>query len=164
MMKFNVRRKLLTNLVAAGVFVPLVACGKSNFIGNIFMKKEVVLDVVLFSYLSRPIFDVYLNGSDIGVASSYGGGRAVMTAVTIPLGPQTLTWRLDGPAGTAGNGDTVTVKNSLSFTADQIPADSHYLGVHIYPDGTAELVSSVNFPEPTPKGEKIYKEKHLHGR
>ncbi|WP_150119602.1 hypothetical protein [Collimonas pratensis] len=122
------------------------------------MKKEVVLDVVLFSYLDIAIFDVYLNKIDIGVANSYGGGRAVMTAVTIPLGPQTLTWR------DAGSGKTFQIKNSLSLTADQISANSQYLGVHIYSDGTAELVSSVNFPEPTSKGEKIYKEKHLYGR
>jgi len=158
------RRKILGNMLALGLFVPLFACGEGSQKGSLFMKKEIVLDVVLFSYIDRPIFDVLLNHSDIGLANAYGGGRAVMTDVKIPLGAQALTWRLGGPRGMARNGDTVTVKNPLNLTSDQIPSDARYLGVYIYPDDTAELTISPHFPEPTPKGEKIYKEKHLYGR
>ncbi|WP_227246701.1 hypothetical protein [Paraburkholderia caribensis] len=81
-----------------------------------------------------------------------------MTGVTIPLGSQTLTWRW------ADNGETVTVANALSLRADQISANDRYLGVHIYPDSTAELTFSQYLPEITPKGERIYKEKHINGR
>lgn len=128
------------------------------------MKKEIVLDVVMFNYWDRPIFDVILNGGDIGVAGAYGGGRGVMTDVTIPLGSQTLTWRLDGPRGMARNGETVTVKNLLTLSPETIQSNANYLAVHIYPDSTAELMTSENLPQPSIRGEQIYKEKHLYGR
>jgi hypothetical protein len=158
------RRQTLNRLLALSLLYPLVACGDGNRNEGLLMKADVVLDVVLFNYLDRPIFDVLLNGGDIGVAGAYGGGRGVMTGVTVPVGHQTLTWRLGGPRGMAGNGDTVTAKNPLSLMADQIPPDVRYLGVHVYPDGTAQLMTSPHFPEPSPRGELIYKEKHLYGR
>jgi len=117
------------------------------------MKKEVVLDVVLFSYLAIGIFDVHLNGSDIGVAGPYGSGGEVMKGVKIPLGIQSLTWR------DASSGKTFAVKNTVTLTHNQISSDTEYLGVYIYPDDTAELVTSEYLPKPTPRGEQIYKEK-----
>ena len=87
-----------------------------------------------------------------------------MTGVTVPLGRQTLSWRLGGPEGMPGNGDTVTVANVLTLTADQVSRDDCYLGVHIYFDNTAELTLSQYLPEMTPKGERMYKERQLHGR
>ncbi|MBT2790353.1 hypothetical protein [Paraburkholderia strydomiana] len=152
------RRQTLNRLLGLSLLYPLVACGDGNRNEGLLMKADVVLDVVLFNYLDRPIFDVLLNRGDIGVAGAYGGGRGVMTGVTVPVGHQTLTWR------DAGSGDTVTAKNFLNFTPDQIPPDARYLGVHIYPDDTAELMTSPHFPEPSPRGELIYKEKHLYGR
>lgn len=153
------RRKILGSLAGLGLLYPLVACGK----GNLFMSKEITLDVVLYSYLNRPIFDVLLNGGDIGVANAYGGG-GIMTGVSIPFGPQTLSWRLDGPKGTPHNGETVVVRNSLTLTKDQIPSKAEYLGVHIYPDGTAELAISQYIPEVSPRGQKILDEVRKHGR
>ena len=87
-----------------------------------------------------------------------------MTGVVIPLGPQTLTWRLGGPRGTPRNGETVTAKNALTLAAAQIPADANYLGVHVYPDETAEFSFSKYPPNPSARGEEIYKENHLYGR
>lgn len=144
------RRKILGNLVSLSLLYPLTACGK----GNLFMKKEVVLDIVLYSYLDRPIFDIYLNRIDLGVANSYGG-TGIVVGVTIPFGPQTLTWRLGGPRGMALNGETVTVKNSLILNPEQILSNTDSLGIHIYPDNTAEFTFSQYMPERTNRGNKI---------
>lgn len=147
------RRKILGGLAAVSLLHPLVACGKENF----FMGKGVTLDVVLFNYQNIAIFDVLLNGGDIGVANVYGGG-GIMTGVTISLGPQTLTWR-DGASG-----KTFPVKNSLNLTKDQIPPKAEYLAVHIYPDSTAELAVSQYIPEITSRGRKILDEVRKNGR
>ncbi|WP_227246697.1 hypothetical protein [Paraburkholderia caribensis] len=152
------RRDVVMRLVALGLFYPLFACGNGDKKMGLFVKNKVVLDVVLFNYRDRAVFDVLLNGSDIGVAGPYGGGAGVMTGVTVPLGPQTLTWRW------ADSGETVVVANALSLSADQLSSKDHYLGVHIYPGDTAELTLSQYLPGMTPKGEPIYKEGHLHGR
>ena len=118
------------------------------------MNKRVVLDLVTYNYLDRPIFDVYLNKVDIGGGNAYGGS-GIITGVAIPLGPQVLTWRLDGPKGTPRNGETVTLKNALVLTAEQIPVDARYIGVHIYPDETAEVTFSEYFPDTTPRGDEL---------
>src|SRR5690349_7496067 len=123
------RRKVLSNLAGLSLLYPLAACGK----GNLLMKKEVVMDVVVFHYTNRPIFEVLLNNRVDGGGPPYGGGNAIVVGVTIPLGPQSLTWR------DAGSGKTFTVTNSLNLEREQIPADAAYLAIHIYPDGTAEL-------------------------
>lgn len=131
---------------------------------GLFARREVVLDVVLFNYRNRTIFDVLLNGGDIGVAGPWGGGGGIMTGVRVQLGKQTLSWRLDGPRGMPGNGDTVVATNALTLTADQVSDDDRYLGVHIYSDNTAEFTVSRHLPEMTPKGEQLYREGHVHGR
>ena len=90
------RRALL--LASVGLLTLLAACvqqtdsaqgGKMNDSKN----NVAYFDVVLFSYLDRPIFDVYLNGKDIGVAGPFGGGGGLMTGVAVPLGPQVISWR-----------------------------------------------------------------------
>ena len=109
------------------------------------------LDVVLFSYLDRPIFDVYLNRTDIGVAGPWPySGRGTMTGVQVPLGPQKISWRLDGPKGTPGNGETVISKNLPSLK--DVPRRSVFLGVHIYADDTVELIPSEHFPDVSVRG------------
>jgi hypothetical protein len=126
------------------------------------MKDHVVLSVVLYSYLDRPIFDVMLNGSDIGGANSYGT-NGMITGIRVPFGKQTLTWRLDGPPGMARNGDTVSMKNAIELSEDQVPADAHYLAVNIYPDNTADFVLDRYIPDVTPRGKTIDEGRH-HGK
>jgi hypothetical protein len=112
-------------------------------------KKEVVyFDVSGNSYYGRPIFDVTLNGIDIGV-----GGGGLMTGVAVPLGAQVVTWRLDGPKGTPGNGDTVKAINQPVLTRPDPKLT--YLGVHIYPDNTVELVPAQFWPERTARDQAI---------
>lgn len=114
--------------------------------------KSVTLDVVLFSYFSRPIIDVYLNRTRLGLAGPYPySGNGTVTDVELKLGVQEVRWRLDGPKGTPGNGDRVKALNVV--TLDAVPSDARYLGVHIYPDNTVELVCSKYFPELSERGE-----------
>lgn len=113
---------------------------------------SVCLDVVLFSYMDRPIFEIYLNRIDIGVAGPWPySGRGTMTGVQIPLGEQKISWRLGGPAGAPKNGETVFAQNRPELRA--VPAGAVFLGVHIYGDNTVELVTSDHFPELSVRGQ-----------
>lgn len=118
------------------------------------MKKETGLNVVMYSYVDRVITDIIFNGSDLGVANRYGG-TGTITGVLIPFGIQTLAWNLDGPEGTPRNGEHVKVKNTILISPDQIPIGTRYLGLHLYPDDTAEVTFAEFIPERTARGKKI---------
>jgi hypothetical protein len=124
----------------------------------------VTLDVVLFSYLDRPIFDVYLQKTDIGVAGPWPySGRGSMSGVKLPLGPLKFTWRLGGPEGMQRNGETVTAKNKPELK--DVPRDAVFLGVHIYADDTVELIPSRDFPDLSSRGNAFdLKWKQSHGK
>jgi len=150
------RRTMAFRLLSLCLLLQLSACKADRKIKGIFVKKEIVLNVVVFNYFNRPIFDVYLNKRMIGGSASLSnspyGQYSIVAGVVIPLGPQTLTWCLDGPDGNPRNGETVTAKNSLTLNADLIPSDANYLGVHIYPDETAEILFSEYIPEQSKRG------------
>ncbi len=118
-------------------------------------KNIVYFSINLYSYLERPIFDVTLNGRHIGVAGGqpHRGRGGIITGVPVPLGEQKITWRLDGPKGMPGNGETVHAINTPFL---ELP-DSKltYLGVHIYPDNSVELVPEEFWPEKTERGMEI---------
>lgn len=112
-------------------------------------KKDVVyFDVSAFDYFNRPIFEIRLNGIEVG-----SGGGALMTGVPIPLGTQAVTWRLGGPEGMPGNGDKVKATNQPVLQRPD--AKLRCLGVHIYPDNSVELAPGESWPEMTPRGEEI---------
>ncbi len=91
--------------------------------------QSVTFDVALFSYIDRPIFDVFANGRWVGDAAAYGGGQGLITGMSFPLGRQVVTWRLGGPEGMPRNGETVTAKNQPSLNEPQ--PQWRYLGIHI---------------------------------
>jgi hypothetical protein len=68
---------------------------------------------------------------------AFYGSNAVMLRQSIRLGPQTVSWRLDGPEGMMGNGDLVMAKNRPVL--DRVPEKFNWLALHIYPDDTVEL-------------------------
>ncbi|WBS04835.1 hypothetical protein OU994_11435 [Pseudoduganella sp. SL102] len=110
-----------------------------------------VFDIVHFNYTDRPIFDAFIDGKAGGTTSPYpatGGGS--ISGVALVSGPKKVTWRLDGPPGMPRNGHTVSAKNVPMLTG--VPPDARYLGVHIYPDTTVELIPSRHYPRPTEKG------------
>jgi hypothetical protein len=143
-------RRLAMNLIGLSLLMPLTACGQ----GEKRMQKETVLNVVMYSNLDRPIYDIIFNGTDLGVANKYGG-TGTITGVRIPFGNQSLSWNLDGPEGTPRNGEKVKVKNNLVISADQIPPDTRYIGLHVYPDDTAEVTFAEFIPERTARGKQI---------
>jgi hypothetical protein len=133
--------------------VPFSGTSRRQFLGAIAVlpvanacearSMKAVLNVILYNYLNRPIFDVFIDGK-VGRGSdaypSTGGG--MITGVSFDLGPKKVTWRLDGPEGTPRNGETVMNKNPLRL--ENIVQGAKYLGVHIYPDDTVELIASVS--------------------
>lgn len=122
-------------------------------------------DVVMLSYYERSIFDVLLNGVDIGAAGPppHKGSGGVIVGVPVTLGSQLVTWRLDGPEGTPRNGETVTAKNQPVL--EDVDPDLRYLGVHIYPDDTVEIIPEMYWPSNSPKGEVFLREwEAKHGR
>jgi hypothetical protein len=113
---------------------------------------HVVLNVVVFNYLNRPIFDVFIDGKVRETSDAFPdtGGGAVLD-VELALGPKNVAWRLDGPKGMARNGETVTNKNPLQLL--DVAPDARYLGMHIYPDDSVELTTSAQRPNKTSRGE-----------
>ena len=141
-------RRMAMRLIGLGLMLPLAACGQGK------VQKETALNVVMYSYVDRVLTDIIFNGTDLGVANKYGG-TGTMTGVRIPFGVQTLGWTLDGPEGMARNGEHVKMKNKIVISSEQIPPGTRYIGLHLYPDDTAEVTFAEFIPERTPRGEKI---------
>jgi hypothetical protein len=118
---------------------------------------RIYLNISLFSYLDRPIFDVLMNGADFMGSSAHGfyGANGVIAMQPVSLGEQIVSWRLDGPQGAAGNGETVTAKNRPVL--DSVPIGTKWLGLHIYPDYTVEIRLSKGSPSElqTERGARI---------
>lgn len=114
----------------------------------------ITLDVVLFSYLDRPIFDVFVGKREVGVAGPYPySGKGTMMGIDFPIGPQKVSWTLGGPENMARNGEIVTAKNAPKL--NEIQGNVRYLSVHVYPDDTVEFLFTEHFPGLSPRGEKI---------
>jgi hypothetical protein len=115
------------------------------------------LNISLFNYLDRPIFDVLMNGTDFMGGSAHGfyGANGVMVMQPITLGLQNVTWRLDGPEGMPRNGETVAAKNKPLLS--EVPNGMKWLGLHIYPDDTVEIKLSKGTPDElqTKRGQAI---------
>lgn len=119
---------------------------------------KVVLSVVLFNYLDRPIFDVFVDGKmGFGSDAYPATGGGIISGVNFDLGPKKVSWRLDGPPGTPRNGETVSNKNPLRL--DTVVPNARYLGVHIYPDDSVELITSVGLPDMTKRGTDLYEQR-----
>jgi len=133
------RRSLLG---ACACFFFVNACGAKSMRSN--------FDVVLFNYLDRPIFEVLVDGVlDVSSTPYPATGGGTNVGVQLTHGPKTVTWRLGGPAGMARNGETITAKNQPELKAIK---NGKYLGIHIYPDFTVELIPTVYYPDFSPRG------------
>ena len=145
------QRRRAAKLIGLGLFMPMAACGQKTL-------THTVLSVEMFSYVDRVVHDIFFNGSDLGVMNRYGG-TGTITGERIPFGVQTLTWVLGGPKGTPRNGEQMRIKNALIITPDQIPHGTGCLGLHLYPDDTAEVTFAETIPERTARGRKILSER-----
>lgn len=105
------------------------------------------INVSLFNYLDRPIFDVMMNNEQFMSAAAHGfyGANAVLAMQEITLGRQFVSWKLDGPEQMPGNGDLIKAKNVpvVAEIAERIK----WLGLHIYPDYTVEIKLSAGTPD-----------------
>lgn len=144
------RRRIVVGMLGLSLLAPIAACGK----GKKKIKAEINIAVVAYSYLDRPIFDIIFNGTDLGVSGPFGG-TGTITGVQVPLGAQKLSWRLDGPEGMARIGETIKLRNVLLVREGDITAETRYIGLHIYPDETAELTYSEYIPEASARGNEI---------
>lgn len=144
------RRAFSTRLAAASLLLPALPSCKAK-------PMSIVLDVSMFSYIERPIFEVLLNGKDIGATLGYGfyGANSVIVDMAIPLGPQVVTWRLGGPLDDPRSGQIVRAKNTPLLT--DVPKGTKWLAVHVYDDNTVELALSKGSPDElsTQRGMKI---------
>lgn len=120
----------------------------------------IYLDVSVFNYLDRPIFDLNMNGTDLLGAAARGfyGASGVLMMQRIVLGPQNVSWRLAGPEGAARNGERVVARNQPLLNA--VPERMKWLGLHIYPDETVEIKLSGGAAEDieTKRGRHIIEE------
>jgi hypothetical protein len=145
-MNISLRRRALCG---AGLSLVVSACEAKPM--------RVFLNISLFSYLDRPIFDVKMNGTDFMDAAehSFYGSNAVMVMQPITLGLQTVTWKLDGPEGAPRNGELVTAK--VRPMLSEVPRDVKWLALHIYDDETVEIKLSKGARDElkTERGQKI---------
>jgi hypothetical protein len=49
------------------------------------------------------------------------------------------------------------------ISPEQIPPGTRYLGLHLYPDDTAEITFAEVIPETTARGDKIRSAREQHG-
>lgn len=147
-------KRLAIKAVAMALILPVPGVGRTQDR----MQNGIELDLVMYSYLSRPIYDIIFNRTALGVANKYGG-TGILTDVWIPFGRQSLRWNLDGPDGTARNGELVKSKNSLIISAEMIPSSSRYIGLHLYPDDTVEVTFARSIPTVSERGRKIYSDR-----
>ncbi|QSX98461.1 hypothetical protein LSO07_13755 [Janthinobacterium sp. PLB04] len=139
-------RRHTIRLIALGLSMPLVACGRA-------VPKYIVLDVVMYSYVDRVITDIIFNDTDLGVMNRYGSTGTIV-GVGIPFGIQKLQWTLGGPKGTPRNGEVVITNGKLTISRQQIPDGTRYLGLHLYPDSTAEVTFDEFLPQRTQRGKE----------
>lgn len=136
------------------LLMPLAACGQ----GERKMRNEIVLNVVMNSYVDQIHTNIIFNNTDLGVTTKFGTTGTIV-GVRIPFGAQKLRWELDGPKGTPRIGEVVTVRNQLIILPEQIPAGTRYVGLHLYPDDTAEISFSNSIPDISARGKKILAER-----
>lgn len=137
---FHSRRQLC--LAGLGLFL-LSACEEKPM--------DVYLNISIFSYLDRPIFDVFMNKTNfIGAeARAFYGSNGVMLGQKITLGEQKVTWRY------ADTGETKFAKNTPILK--EIPNDIKWLALHIFDDDTVEITLSKGTPDEleSPRGKAI---------
>lgn len=86
-------------------------------------------------------YDVKLNNHIIG------GALGSMNTSAVTMGLQNVTWK------DAQTGELHAAKNKVFLNKKDIQGKK-YLVVHLYPDDTIEIITSLNWPIPTEKGLK----------
>jgi hypothetical protein len=146
------RRRYTIYLLGAVIPMPLAACNRRRKNTRSFA----IFDVEMFSYVDRVVVDVMFNGTSLGVMNKFGG-TGLITGVRIPFGSQTLTYTLGGPEGVVR--ENKRLENTLFILPERVPLGTQAIGLHLYPDNTAEITFSESIPARTARGEKIWADK-----
>ena len=113
-------------------------------------EKKMNLTVVVYNYWPRAIADVSINGKyaggSFGAYGPGGTGGKMVAGVPIHVGEQKIQWVLDGNLPRLGETLTATV------ILKEIPSDSKVLAIHIYPNETVFIETSVRLPDERPNG------------
>ncbi|WDD91861.1 DUF3304 domain-containing protein [Burkholderia sp. FERM BP-3421] len=114
------------------------------------------LDVSIYNYWPRAIYDVAVNGQYAGGAyMAYhpgGAGGSTVCCIKVKPGPITIEYSLGGSEGMPRLGERVHAIAILQ----ELPSDSKVLTFHVYPDETAFAEASKEFVDerPEPEGKK----------
>ncbi|WP_429252340.1 hypothetical protein [Paraburkholderia sp. GAS333] len=140
--KNTLTRRLFASLM---ILLSLTACSE----------KTMNLDVAIYNYWPRAIYDVAVNGQYAGGAfMGYhpgGAGGSVVCCVKVKPGPVMIEYSLGGSEGAPRLAERVHATAVLQ----ELPGDSKVLTVHVYPDETAFAEVSKEYvderPEPQSK-------------
>ena len=94
-------------------------------------------------------YSVKLNGQEIG--GGFGGG---MNTSLVKLGAQQVTWG-------ESNGKKIHVSKNTIYLNRQDLKGKKYLAVHIYPDDSVEITTSIHWPLADPRGIESLKKTSL---
>lgn len=146
-MKFNANAAVTT--LAHGIFVgllsvlPLTACSD----------RPMNLDVAIYNYWPRAIYDVAVNSQYAGgVFMAYEPGNAggkIVCCVRVKPGPISIEYSLGGAEDTPRVGERIHATAVLQ----ELPGDSKVLTVHVYPNATAIAEVSKEYVDERPEPE-----------
>jgi hypothetical protein len=118
-------------------------------------QRTVNLDVAVYNYWPRAIYDVTVNSQYAGGAfMAYEPGNAggkIVCCVKIARGPVSVEYSLGGPEGAPRLGERIHATAVLQA----LPGNAKVLTLHVYPDETAVAEASREYvderPEPQAK-------------
>ncbi|WP_407853094.1 hypothetical protein [Burkholderia gladioli] len=100
-------------------------------------ERSMNLDVAIYNYWPRAIYDVAVDGQYAGGAfMAYEPGNVggkVVCCVRVKPGPISIEYSLGGPEGAARLGEKIRATAVLQ----NLPGNSKILTMHVYPSGTA---------------------------
>lgn len=132
--------RLLVGLMS---LLPLAACSE----------RTMNLDVSIYNYWPRAIYDVAVNGQYAGGAyMGYhpgGAGGSVVCCVKVKPGPITIEYSLGGSEGMPRLGERIHATAVLQA----LPDNSKVLTMHVYPNGTAFAEASKEYVDERPEPE-----------
>ncbi|PRG42945.1 hypothetical protein C6V06_35015 [Burkholderia gladioli] len=135
--------RLLIGLMS---LLPLAACSE----------RTMNLDVAIYNYWPRAIYDVAINGQYAGGAfMAYEPGNAggkIVCCVKVKPGPISVEYSLGGAEGAPRLGERIHATAVLQT----LPGNSKVLTVHVYPNETAFAEASREYVDerPEPEGKK----------
>ncbi|NBI47594.1 DUF3304 domain-containing protein [Burkholderia sp. ISTR5] len=122
-------------------FLLLAACSE----------RSMNLDVSIYNYWPRAIYDVALNSQYAGGAyMAYhpgGAGGSVVCCIKVKPGPIRIEYSLGGSEGMPRLGERIHATAVLT----ELPGNAKVLTVHVYPDGTAFAEASREYVDERPE-------------